>query len=196
MLKEAAEPPGVGHHSVPALQTASPRCIKAESDALKVRLEQSTRYHQRRGWFYGRLHNITILAVVVLGWITFSVIEGHTIAVFGFGVAVLGALGLVLHFSHRVEKHEKLSMLYSRLASEVRMDEQTLERLQHWLRQERDMAANEPPVYWGLKAACCNEVLRARGGQQSPYNISLLPRLLVNFVRFDRDDFPRRASRE
>lgn len=196
MLKYVAVPPGAGYHSIPAPQTTFPSCVKAQSDALKVELEQSTRYHQRRGWFYGRLHNVTIVAVVVLGWIAFGVTEGNAIAVFGFGIAVLGALGLVLHFSHRVEKHEKLSLRYNRLASEIRTDEQTPERLQRWSRQEREIAASEPPIYWALKAACRNEVLRARGGKKNLYHIRLLPRLLVNFVKFDRDNFTRRASRE
>lgn len=196
MLREAAEPPGAGYNSIPAPQTAAPGRIKAQSDALRVELEQSTRYHQRRGWFYGRLHNVTIVAVVIAGWIAFGVTEGNAIAVSGFGVVVLGALSLVLHFSHRVEKHEKLSMRYDRLASEIRAEDHTLERLQHWSRQKREIAASEPPIYWALKAACCNEVLQARGGKRNLYHIRLLPRLLVNFVKFDRDNFSRRASRE
>lgn len=147
MLKEAAEPPGAGCSSIPAPQTTFPSHIKAQSDALKAGLEQSTRYHQRCGWFYDRLHNVTIVAVVVLGWIAFGVIEGNAITVFGFGIAVLGALGLVLHFSHRVEKHEKLLMRYNRLISEIRTEEQTVERLQRWSRQEREIAASEPSIY-------------------------------------------------
>jgi hypothetical protein len=43
-----------------------------------------------------------------------------------------------------------------------------------------------------LKAACYNEVLRARGRNKHLYNISLLPRLLMNFVKFDRDPAFRR----
>jgi len=194
--REAAEPPGAGCNSIPAPQTTFPERIKAQLDALKAELEQSTRYHQRRGWFYGRLHNVTIVAVVVLGWIAFGVIEGNATAVFGLGIAVLGALGLVLHFSRRVGNHEELLKRYDRLASELCAEEQTLERLQRWSRQERQIAVGEPPIYWALKAACYNEVSKAHGGKKNLYSISLLPRLLVNFVKFDRDSFSRWASRK
>jgi hypothetical protein len=146
MLEEAAEPPEPGYISIPAPQTTFPSCLKAQSDALKVELEQSTRYHQRRGWFYDRLYNATIVAIVLLGWIAFGVMEGNAIAVFGFGIAVLGALSLMLNFIHHVEKHEKLSMRYARLACELRTEEQTLERFQRWSRDKRQIAASEPPT--------------------------------------------------
>jgi hypothetical protein len=196
MSKETAEPPGVAFSPSLAPQITPVDPTETTVDALQAELEQSTRYHQRRGWFYGRLHNITIVAVVVLGWTAFDALAGNAVAAFGFGVVVLGALDLVLYCSRRGEDHEVLLKRYQKLASELRTEEQTLAHLAGWSRQQRQIAASEPPTYWALKAACCNDVLQARGRHQRRYNVSLLPRLLMNFVKFNRDSFSIYASRQ
>lgn len=188
MLKEAAEPPGAGYDSNPAAPRTSLRCIKTQLEALKIQLEESARYHQRRGGFYGRLHNVTVLAGVVLGWTAFG--AG---SVFGFLTAVAGALGLVLYFSGRAEVHEKLLQRYDKLASETRMEEPTAEHLRRCAQRERQIAATEPPTYWALKAACYNDVLRAHGRKKRLHNIRLLPRLLMNVVKFDENRYFRRT---
>lgn len=193
MSKEAPEPPGAGYDSNPASR-ATLRCsVETQLEALKIELEESARYHQRRGGFYGRLHNITILAGMVLGWTAFGVGAGNATAVFAFVIAVACALSLVLYFSRRAEDHEKLLLRYAKLASDIRMEEPTPDHLRRCFHQERRIAATEPPTYWALKAACYNEVLRAHGGKKHLYNISLLPRLLMNFVKFDRDSAFRRT---
>lgn len=193
MLREAAEPPGAGYHASLAPRSTSPRSVETQLEALNVELEESARYHQRRGGFYGRLHNITILAGIVLGWTAFGVGAGNATAVLGFAIAVAGALSLVLYFSRRAEDHEKLLLRYAKLASEIRMEEPTPDHIQRCFHQGRRIAATEPPIYWALKAACYNEVLRAHGAKKHRYNISLLPRLLMNFVKFDRDRSFRRT---
>ncbi|MDQ3730753.1 MAG: hypothetical protein M3329_02045 [Pseudomonadota bacterium] len=192
MLREAAEPPGVGYHLSLAPETITPSSIETQLEALRIELEESARYHQRRGWFYGRLHSVTILVGITLGWAAFVAGAGNATAILGLVIAVAGALSLVLYFSRRVEDHEKLLLRYDKLASEIQMEEPTPEHLRRCAHQERQIAVGEPPTYWALKAACYNEVLRARGRNKHLYNISLLPRLLMNFVKFDRDPAFRR----
>jgi hypothetical protein len=196
MLKEAAEPPGAGYNSNPPPHAASLENVHTRLDALKVELEQSIRYHQQRSWFYGRLHNVAIGALMVIGWTISGAIAGNVTAVFGIGIAVVGALGLVLHLSRRTGDHEKLAMRYTRLASELRTEEPTPEHLRHWSQQERHIAASEPPIYWALKAACCNEVLQAQGQTKGLYNLGWLPRLLINVFKFDDGSFSKWAARK
>jgi hypothetical protein len=196
MSEKAAEPPGAECTSILAPQIAPLASSQAKVDALQAELEQSTRYHQGRSRFYGRLHNITVLAVFVLGWTAFDALGGNATALFGFGVAVLGALGLVLYCSHWGEDHEELLRRYERLAAEVRTEEQPLAYLRIWSRQQRQIAAREPPIRWALKAACRKPVLQARATKQPRYKISLLPRLLMNFFKFDRASFSMRGSRK
>lgn len=115
-------------------------------------------------------------------------------AILGPVVAVVGSLSLVLYFSRRVEDHEELLLRYGSLASETQMEEPTPEHLRRCAHQERQIFAGEPPTYWALKAACYNEVLRTRGRNKQTYNISLSPRLLMNFVKFDRNPAFRRIT--
>lgn len=187
MSREAAEPPGTGYDSSLAPETISPSSIETQLEALKIELEESARYHQRRGWFFGRLHSVTVLVGIVLGWTALVAGAGNATAILGLVIAVAGGLSLVLYFSRRVEDHEKLLLRYDKLASEIHMEEPTPEHLRRCAHQARQIAAGEPPAYWALKAACSNEVLRARGRHKHLYNISLLSRLLMNFVKFDRD---------
>ncbi|HKF95425.1 MAG TPA: hypothetical protein VKB96_12690, partial [Gammaproteobacteria bacterium] len=83
MLKEAAEPPGAGYNSNPPPHATPLEIVHTRLDALKVELEQSIRYHQQRSWFYGRLHNVAIGALMVIGWTISDAIAGNATAVFG-----------------------------------------------------------------------------------------------------------------
>jgi hypothetical protein len=189
----AAEPPGAGRLSRPP-QITPLDPTESKIDALQAELEQSVRYHQRRGWFYGRLRNITIVALVVLGWTAFDALAGNATAVFGFCLALLIAPGLVLYCSRRGEDHENLLRRYERLASELRTEEQTPAHLAGWFRQQRRIAASERRTDRAMNAACCSDFLQARDRHQ--YNIRLPPRLLMNFGKFDLDRFCKRASRK
>lgn len=196
MSIDAAEPPGTGDDLSLPSETNSRSSVEIQLETLSIKLEESARYHQRRGWFYGRLHSITILAGFVFGWAVIFAGAGNATAMLGLVIAVAGSFALVLYFSRRVEDHEKLLVRYSRLASEIQMEEPTAEHLRRCARQERQIAASEPPTYWALKAACYNEVLRARGRSKHLCNLRLLPRLLMNFAKFDRNSAYRRIIRD
>lgn len=193
MLREAAEPPGAGYHSSLFPENISPSPIETQLEALKIELANSVRYHQRRSWFYSRLHNITVLAGIALGWTAFGVGAGDATAVIGLVIAVAGTLSLVLYFSRRADDHERLALRYDKLAYEVRMEAPTPEHLSRCSHQARQIAVTEPPTYWALKAACYNEVSRADGRDKHLYNIRLFPRLLMNFVKFDSERAFRRT---
>ncbi len=114
MSKAAAHPSGAGRNANTVPQTTScSESTETQIHALDLELEKSMRYHQRRGQFFDRMQNVTIIAVAVLGWVAFSETAGSAIiGSIGIVFAVPGALGLVLLLAHWAQAHELLLRRY------------------------------------------------------------------------------------
>lgn len=149
---------------------------------LQFGLEGSARYHARRRAFFDLWHKIIMFLVILSGSAAFSGVFGAPQWI-GLFVAGLGALDLVIGFSHKSRDHAVLHRRFVELISELQVsDESALPRLtQKRLSIEQD----EPPIYKALSLACHNEIVASHGnGDEHAVPIGFWRHVLMHFCLF------------
>lgn len=165
--------------------------LSKKKDNLDFSIEKSLRYHQRRRAHYERLHKFVMLGIILSSSAAFAKVAGHE-QIFALIGVLLGTLDLVFSFSLKARDHVMLHSEFTGLLADIRTAGSFKKAtLGEWERRRLEIEAKELPIYWALEASCYNEVVHARGAQESGLaEIKWFQTVLMNWARFDKDGFP------
>lgn len=142
--------------------------LSDDNYGLLFDVRRSIRYHDRRGAFYERFHQVTsVLTILMAGSVLFDIGKsGPTdlwLTYLALAAALLAAFDMVVGYSRKATLHSELKSRFADL--EIRMltgpsqGEIWAEYATERLRIEKD----EPSPYYIVDALCRNELLVASG---------------------------------
>jgi len=153
---------------------------------LRLSVEISLRYHNRRRAFFESLHKIVVFIGLLGGSAAFFVIwnelgaEDGALRNFGMygalSIAALHALDLVIGFAPMASLHQSLYQRFTALAAEMdgfEGDED--QELRVWQARKGMIDHDEPAPFHALYAICRNEVFQTTGGETDKKYIRAIP---------------------
>lgn len=159
-------------------------------------VRRSVRYHDRRVAFYERIHNVILLAALVLGSASIAAFAAD----FAQGwdqwlklapaalVSVLASIDLVVGTSAKARLHDRLKRDFINLETEMESHwGDSEEQVAQWTSRRLRIEADEPPVLRMLDTLCHNELVHAMGypeDRQIP--VGRVQRLLSPFGDFGK----------
>lgn len=163
----------------------------AERDNVRFNALRNALYHTSRRRYFERLHRTFTFATILLGTAAASdLLAGIGVSQieFGFVVATVGALQLVLDFAGSARDHQGLQRSYYALLAEIEQrSEPTPGDCAGWQAQLFRIAGDEPPVFRAIDAKAYNDAIDAIDifGEGERLRIPFSHRLLGSIWSFD-----------
>jgi hypothetical protein len=165
-----------------------------EAFALTFDTERSIRYHDRRTAHFDLLHKTTSFFTILISGIVLLELTGPEspwfVKWFAAAAAVLGALDVVIGFSHRANQHREFKRRFCLLERKLVLA-RTDDDIQLLKIERSEIEADEPPVFRALDALCHNEMCMAHGYRRTDpeecahyRHINWFVRLTANWYRW------------
>lgn len=173
------------------------RIFETTSRELRLSVEISVRYHNRRRSFFDFLHKCVVAVGLIGGsaaffviWNDYSTQTGwpREVGLYGaLAIAIFHALDLVVGFASMGRLHQSLYQRFILLAADMDENADREEQLLgRWMARKQQIEHDEPSPFHVVSALCRNEVFESTGRDRDREFIHPVPPMRRLFAHFFR----------